>query len=248
MRVFEKILELPPSLLTVILLLPTAVQPLSRPEYLQSHDGHSPQHGELLKRNYEAQQKLALQAPAGVRKMSEDEGEKFFLDYWVFHEPDTKSQPRTDDGVFFHNQRDAVDSGKASAWNKSSLDSPSLLPPTLLHENRSADIGLTGWLFGRNVFERDFKCPSGTTSCAASIDQPNFCCQNSDTCISVGSTAGCCPAGQTCGGSISSCDTAQGYTSCPNNPNGGCCIPNYACQGVGCMCPPKAMVFNTDII
>ncbi|KLJ09555.1 hypothetical protein EMPG_14998 [Blastomyces silverae] len=38
-----------------------------------------------VKRDVDIQRRLAGQSPAGVKKMTDDEGEKFWLDYWYFH-------------------------------------------------------------------------------------------------------------------------------------------------------------------
>lgn len=85
--------------------------------------------------------------------------------------------------------------------------------------------------------KRQFACPAGTNSCS-SIGAPDVCCGTGSTCINVNNSpgvgsVGCCPRGQTCSGSIS-CDTSNGYSSCPDAPNGGCCIPGFRCDGIGC--------------
>ena len=43
-----------------------------------------PEHDVHIKRHAEAQERLEREAPSGVRKMSDDLGQKFFLDYWDF--------------------------------------------------------------------------------------------------------------------------------------------------------------------
>jgi hypothetical protein len=82
---------------------------------------------------------------------------------------------------------------------------------------------------------RQWACPSGTSSCA-SIGYPNSCCGAGETCVQVADTGlgpvGCCPAGATCGGGVSGC--ADGSTACASELGGGCCIPGFVCQGVGC--------------
>lgn len=90
------------------------------------------------------------------------------------------------------------------------------------------------------LLKRQFQCPEGTNSCS-SIGAPNVCCGASSSCINTSSngdagSVGCCPNGKTCAGSVS-CDTANGYTACSGSSNGGCCLPGFTCQGVGCESP-----------
>lgn len=67
---------------------------------------------------------------------------------------------------------------------------------------------------------RRSSCPAGMDSCAAK----------------------CCPEGATCGGGVGSCPA--GAASCPPSPGGGCCIPGYVCQGVGCRCRPPTALYG----
>jgi progranulin len=83
---------------------------------------------------------------------------------------------------------------------------------------------------------RGFACPGGTHVCS-NIDRPNYCCTDGTTCFVVenapnAGNVGCCPEGQTCGGSVASC--ADGNTACPAEEGGGCCIPGFICADVGC--------------
>lgn len=87
------------------------------------------------------------------------------------------------------------------------------------------------------LLKRQFQCPAGTASCS-SIGAPDVCCGTGLTCINVqgdsdAGSVGCCPEGQTCAGSVS-CDSNNGYSACPDAPNGGCCMPGFQCSGVGC--------------
>lgn len=193
-----------------------------------------------MKRDSEIQQKLVLNAPVGVRKMSEDEGEKFFLDYWQLEgqdapDPSSAQEPGTEIGRIAQS-RGPVLEDDLKQYQNGSVSLP-LHPPFPLHADAEQRSGPQNWFFARSLFQRDFQCPSGTSDCS-SIGQKNSCCQTGESCVKITDTGlgdvGCCPAGQTCGASISSCDTKNGYTSCPNSPNGGCCIPGYACQDVGC--------------
>lgn len=83
---------------------------------------------------------------------------------------------------------------------------------------------------------REFACPGGTHVCS-NINQPNYCCTDGTTCFVVedapdAGNVGCCPDGQSCGGSVASC--ADGNTACPAQKGGGCCIPGFVCVDIGC--------------
>lgn len=87
---------------------------------------------------------------------------------------------------------------------------------------------------------RQFTCPSGTHACS-DIDEPNYCCTDGTACFVVedapdAGNVGCCPDGQTCGGSVASC--ANGNTACPAEEGGGCCIPGFICASIGCEFSP----------
>jgi len=101
------------------------------------------------------------------------------------------------------------------------------------------------------IFKRGYQCPVGTYSCA-SINQPYSCCASSETCINVPDTGlgpvGCCPKGSTCNGPVSPCDVSQGFTGCPGTSNGGCCIPGYSCDGIGCIYDGSINIAATSII
>ncbi|KAH7633431.1 hypothetical protein B0T09DRAFT_395704 [Sordaria sp. MPI-SDFR-AT-0083] len=84
--------------------------------------------------------------------------------------------------------------------------------------------------------KRQWNCPEGTASCSR-IGYPNSCCRTSETCVEIEDVGlgkvGCCPAGATCGGSVSTC--ADGNTGCASEIGGGCCLPGFVCAGVGCI-------------
>ncbi|KAF2223607.1 hypothetical protein BDZ85DRAFT_261887 [Elsinoe ampelina] len=166
-------------------------------------------------------QKLQRQQPIGMRKMSDDEGEMFFLDYWTFDPLGSRAGAISD-----------VDGMSGLGNSTHSYLNPPLSPHSPSSDSRSA------LRLARSIFKRDFECPVGTFACT-SINQPNSCCSSGETCISVQDTGlgpvGCCPQGQNCGGSVAGCNTDEGFSSCPGSPNGGCCIPGYQCQGVGCI-------------
>ncbi|CAI6338280.1 unnamed protein product [Periconia digitata] len=212
------LLSLPP---TVILLCASPIvaelvpKQQQWPHNLPNHLKYFPEDEMHVKRGLEVQARMMKERPIGVKKMSGDEGEMFFLDNWIFA-PDHQNVERQ------------VDEEELSNVT-SQIASP-------LRPHSSADYHLRFRV--RDVLmQRDFKCPSGTNDCS-SIGAPDSCCGTSQTCISIQDTGtgpvGCCSEGQQCEGSIS-CDTANGYTSCPNSPNGGCCLPGYSCQDVGCV-------------
>ncbi|KAE8153489.1 hypothetical protein BDV25DRAFT_149245 [Aspergillus avenaceus] len=171
----------------------------------------------ILQRNAAIQEQLS-QAPAqGMKKMTDDEGEKFLLDYWFFESnstdrPDTK-EPKTTETAF--HPRSYPDEPSAPLDNSTALD---------------------GWMGPISpLLRRDFQCPSGTYSCT-SINRPDSCCSTGSSCELVQDTGsgdvGCCPSGQQCSGTIGSCK--PGYTSCSASLGGGCCIPGYQCVTGGC--------------
>lgn len=168
---------------------------------------------QILHRNAEIISRLAETPAQGVRKMSTDEGEKFFLDYWQFL-----------DNVQGISERETSDETMDDETPEVFLErSFPLQPPSLPSD------------LDNPLHARDFKCPTGTYGCT-SIGRPNRCCGAGETCVSVQDTGsgdmGCCPSGQTCSGQIGSCQS--GYTTCSEGLGGGCCIPGYECVPGGC--------------
>ena len=228
MRICTHILALPAAIIALLASLPPSTsEPWSY--NLPAHERYYPEHEQHMRRHLEVQERLSVEAPVGMRKMSSDQGEKFFLDYWEFGHDE-----RPDDIVDKPGSDGASPPMLSSSKNISSLCA--LRSPVMPHSDKGSSSYLPR-IFGRSLYERDFQCPVGTSNCAA-IGQPDACCTTGETCISVQDTGngpvGCCPIGETCGGEVTACDTAAGYTSCPGSANGGCCIPGYSCQGVGC--------------
>ena len=221
MRSLHNICLLPTSLLAVLCLLPHAKGDAWHSS-LQPNEKYLPEHEQHLRHEWEIRQRMQQQVPVGVKKMTGDAEEKFFLEYWQFEPSPLDPFPiGTGDSAYFQPGNDSH---------------PILQPPLLLHDT-SPNNRLLRFL-PRSLLARDFKCPGGTMACT-SVGQPNTCCQTGDTCLSVQDSSvgpvGCCPAGAACNGVVAACDTAQGYTGCPNSPNGGCCIPGWACYDAGCM-------------
>lgn len=224
-RTFADIFALPVLLTFIVSMKPGHAQ--DWPYNLPPDTKYYPEHEFYLKRNLEIQRRLSTALPSAIRKMSEDEGEKFFLDYWQFD-------------ILDHalNLRRSVHPGEIPT-NTTAGEQP--LPPFLVHSESQQFSQLRRFL-GRGLFERAYQCPTGTTSCE-SIGRPNSCCATGETCVSLSDeTAGCCPSGASCGGKVGPCDTAAGYTSCEN---GGCCIPGYTCQGIGCVYASTATTTTT---
>lgn len=207
-------LSLPPAIVLLILSsVPSSLSDPSNNELQWPHDiprglKYFPEDESLVKRGLQAHQRLVRdgQMPTGVLRMSPDPNEMFFLDYWLFEE---------NDQLIYANGTD-------------------VLPPMLPH---AASPSLQS-IFHK-LQKRDFSCPAGFGSCA-SVGRQYSCCASGSTCVIVQNSGlgdvGCCPAGASCssGASLGSCDTSAGYKSCPGSSNGGCCMPGFDCQGVGC--------------
>ena len=223
MKHLSAFLALPASLLSVVA---AHAQELPWPHNLPRTAKYYPEDEVHIKREAEVQDRLAWEPPSGVRKMPDSEDEKFFLDYWGFSDDvdPWKGDSRLGGGGRLYAPETIEQYLNASI-------TPSLRAAIAPHSKRSSGHFR---LFGRNIFARDFQCPAGTHSCS-SIGQDNLCCDAGETCISTSEGVGCCPAGGVCGNDVADCDTADGYTSCPNSPNGGCCIPGAVCKGVGCV-------------
>ncbi|KAJ5248797.1 hypothetical protein N7468_000248 [Penicillium chermesinum] len=169
------------------------------------------QENEILRRNADIEARLAQTPVQGVKKMSHDEGEKFFLDYWTFVDDSVGRQAKRDvegapnEELFYNNTNMASeDSGEYDMILPRHFPAKTSLP-----QEQSVD-GVLG--------RRDFKCPTDTYACL-SIGRPDRCCSIQDTCQLVQDGVGLCPAN---------------YETCPQDLGGGCCIPGYECVPGGC--------------
>ncbi|GAB7352046.1 hypothetical protein MBLNU459_g2555t1 [Dothideomycetes sp. NU459] len=174
MRHFPGLLALPTSLITFLALVPSAsTQPW--PYNLPPHEKYFPEHEQHMKRNLEIEQKLAVDALAGVRKMSSDEGEKFYMEYWQFG-ASTPGDLSVQEGI------DVVADGRRASSIPMGNTSVSglLLAPIAPHTDKEL---LPSWLLPRMFGRR--------------------------------------------------------------TSNGGCCIPGYTCQGVGCVYAGTATTVTT---
>ncbi|KAI9693420.1 MAG: hypothetical protein M1820_009296 [Bogoriella megaspora] len=244
MRIPTHLLSLPSSLLIFIsTYAQTSSSESQWPYNLPPHVKYFPEDEVHVKRSLSIQSQLATQTALVIRKMSPDEGEMFFLDYWQF---DLQSSPRLEGPIPIPRRKPTsiVDSTDSAFSNSSDH----LFPPFLPHAQSSLHYKQFLRFFRRTIVQRDFQCPTGTNNCS-SIQRPNNCCATDETCVIVADTGdgdvGCCPSGSACGGSVSSCDTGAGYTSCPNSPNGGCCIPGFTCQDIGCVASNTATTTTT---
>ncbi|EKV15399.1 GPI anchored protein, putative [Penicillium digitatum PHI26] len=121
----------------------------------------------ILQRNAAISSQLAAGPAFGVKKMSDDEGEKFFLHYWSFGDDFSSSnisERHLSDEDGFSPARFVAQSYPFGPSYSLGTDGDSELFPQ--NYNDSAN----------NLFEkRDFKCPTGTTSCT-SIGRSDRCC------------------------------------------------------------------------
>jgi progranulin len=239
---------LPAGLLVLLASSPYRVhgQELRWPYNLPSHLKYYPEDEIFVKKDESIQHKLEQHPVVGVKKMSDDEGEKFYLDYWTFGPMGSDGTGEDENLVQrYHNNEE----GSSFVVNNTIVERAR--PPFLLHSSQNSNIArniLSRYIrfpiLPRSGFDkREFQCPTGTSNCA-SVDRPNSCCAEGQTCQLIQDTGlgdvGCCAAGETCAGSLSNC--ASGYADCPNYPGGGCCIPGYACVSGGCLLSSTATV------
>jgi hypothetical protein len=223
-----RLLSLPSTLLLLVTVVPSlAAAEKPWPHNLPKHIKYFPEDEVHVKRGQRIQERLAWETPVGVKKMSTDPGQMFMIyEGWIF-EGDQEHQ----DTVSHHKQ--AIEVGDEYLNSSAPIQPFSPLRP---HVEAGVYDSYARFAIRSLLLKRDFKCPDGTNSCS-SIGQPNSCCSTSSKCITIPDNGlgpvGCCPQGMNCVGAIV-CDTANGYTSCPDSPNGGCCLPGYSCQDVGC--------------
>ncbi|KAL6715033.1 Bud site selection protein 6 [Lecanora helva] len=196
------------------------------------------------------QQNAVDQIPLTMRKMSDDEGEMFWPEYWGLGYTEESSMDQALNGKqtqsrspFYLDERDdSRQQGNASlfqplqaAFALHSVNDQSLL--SRLPRDLSP------------LDPRAFSCPGGTTVCT-SINRPNSCCPNGSTCQIIpdagSGDVGCCQEGQTCGNNLAGC--ASGYSSCPDNSGGGCCIPGYRCLDTGCVMASTAVTTVQPVV
>lgn len=180
------------------------------------------------------------QKPVGARKMRGDASEMFFMEYWQFDPKikDTNALPTWGTNRPELSIYDEDNIGDDAAHRRNASLPHLLGAPFALHSERHPTLSPVLRNIPRALSllgERAFQCPSGTSSCS-SISRPDSCCPSGESCQLISDTGqgdvGCCGQGQSCSPQVAGCQ--QGYSSCPGNQGGGCCIPGYACLGVGC--------------
>lgn len=181
--------------------------------------------------------------PMAVRKMPPDRGAKFHPHYYAFSPP----SPPIPGAIL----------ARSSLLSPGNSSISEFLPPfgISLDDEESSESELKirddrerlrRNIFGRSAAvlgllqKRQWACPAGTSGCGA-IGYPNSCCGDGETCVEVQDTGlgpvGCCPAGATCAGGVIAC--SDGSIPCGSDIGGGCCIPGYVCQGIGCKPAPS---------
>lgn len=176
---------------------------------------------DILRHITEIESRLANTPIHGLKKMSTDEGEKFFFDYWSFG-PDSQGQlSEREEEQTQNNDTLGIDDLPSNLFHPRSYPLKSALP---FEANPWNPLG-----------SRDFKCPTGTRACT-SIGRSDRCCSTADTCELVEDTGsgdvGCCPNGETCSNVVGACP--GNYATCSEALGGGCCIPGYECVTGGC--------------
>lgn len=251
----------PASLLLFIATTSTVTQALYNPWSLgprpfpRSKSGHE----SLTGRDGSAIAHHRIQVPIAVRKMSDDQGEMFFPEYWQFEaESDSASKLELDRGKPIPRSLEPQeDESSVKEWANASMLQP-LQAPFSLHTNRKLDTRplLTRLLRSPGAIlaldTRNFSCPGGTNDCA-SINRPNTCCAAGLVCQLTTDTGlgdvGCCNPGEVCGEEVSGCP--EGDSLCPDSLGGGCCIPGSVCDSVGCeltICSPRLpMILTFDL-
>lgn len=187
-------------------------------------------------------------SPVGVMKMSDNPSQKFYMHYWGYEDDLSEANTPELPPVRLLRPRDEDEEAILLANSSAAI---SYRAPFALHTDEI--FGLRHLEVRRRISGRDaagaalaalqkrqFECPTDTVACT-SIGYPNSCCATDETCFKIQDTGlgpvGCCPNGDTCGGTISECISPN--TPCAENEGGnyeggGCCIPNFVCAGIGC--------------
>lgn len=163
--------------------------------------------------------------PTAIKKQSPSSGEKILREHLAFA-PLLEVEPVVGSSLFdaLLNESHQDIHGKSRFYR-----------PFVKHLHETEDNVLRRAAEALALLERRSSCPAGMSSCAQQ-GSPNKCCQQGTYCTDVPDTdvghVACCPNSSTCGGGVGTCPS--GATSCAAELGGGCCIPGYVCQGVGC--------------
>ena len=258
MRLPPKLLTLPTSLLLLLLSSTLPAQAENDDPSLTSWPNehpvdlkYSPEVSLRRKRELEAIQAhiSAGHAPVVVKKMSEDESEMFFPEYWGFGQQKDEfalfGNSLPPDGAGWSLRKEFEEDEARMLANISTT--PSMRPPFLVRAEKGAALSrrdVQALAIGRIksirnaaavlalLEKRQFACPSGTSACS---NAPSLCCATGENCVSVIDTGigtiGCCPMGYTCSGTI---QCIGGNTPCATDIGGGCCVPGDVCATIGC--------------
>ncbi|KAH6712810.1 hypothetical protein BKA61DRAFT_484723 [Leptodontidium sp. MPI-SDFR-AT-0119] len=261
MRLTTSFLSLPTSILLLIASHTTAHSPSADqssspsieqwPYNLPPHVKFWPEDPPSRRRDLEAiEEHIRLgRKPVGVMKMSDDDGEKFYMEYWQFEgelEQTGLFEPQTPNTAL--RRRDKLDEEETLSGNETLI--MQFKPPFMLHTESAftaEELKAREILNAAGVLaaleKRDFTCPTGTSDCSG-IGFPGSCCTTNEVCFKITDTGlgrvGCCPAGASCGGTITTCDAPN--TPCSAALGGGCCIPNFSCVEGGCALDPAVVV------
>ena len=167
--------------------------------------------------------------PTAIKKLSPDSSEKLFPEHLAFAPlPILSPREVAAAAISF---LDSQDDEPSQLNGTTRLFRPAFAP----HHDESEVNMLRRAAEALALLERRQACPSGMNSCT-DMGSPNKCCQDGTYCVDVSDTmvghVACCPDGATCGGGVGECPSDA--TSCSPDLGGGCCIPGYVCQGVGC--------------
>jgi len=259
MRFPQKLLALPTSLL--LLLLSDPIQshaeiedqsPAQWPNDPPAHVKYSPEDSPHRRRELEAIQShiSAGHVPVAVKKMSEDESEMFFPEYWGFREQidqlaifgsgpaDTgtgwslRKEFEEEEALMLTNTSAVLSIRPAflvRAEQETSLSQHDIQAFVVRHVKRDRNAAAAALAM---LKKRQYECPTGTSACR---NAPSLCCATGEACVTVIDTGigsiGCCPSGYTCSGTI---QCVAGNTPCGSDVGGGCCIPGDVCATVGC--------------
>jgi progranulin len=265
MRLRQNFLALPTSLLLLLLSSPTAAHaenedqsPAQWPNDRPMHIKYSPEDSSHRRQELEAiQSHISVgHAPVAVKKMSEDESEMFFPEYWRFREQvdqfaifgdgpadgspgwSLRKEFEEEDAMLLTNASTVLSMRPAflvRAKQEISLSQRDIQAFAVrrVKGGRSAAAALA------LLEKRQFECPTGTSACS---NAPSLCCATGEACVTVTDTGigsiGCCPSGYTCSGTI---QCVAGNNPCASDIGGGCCIPGDVCATVGCKFTPSTL-------
>ncbi|KAM5352436.1 hypothetical protein ACJ41O_005159 [Fusarium nematophilum] len=182
-------------------------------------------------------------SPTAVRKLPPNSGEKLLREHLAFA-PLRILSPREAAAAAAISFLDEQDDESLALNGTERFFRPAFAP----HSEEARDGVLRRAAEALALLQRRSSCPEGMNSCS-DIDSDVKCCQEGTYCVDVGdAVAGgvaCCPDGASCGGGVGSCPSDA--TSCSEELGGGCCIPGYVCEGLGCVPSASATQTRTSV-